>query len=171
MFKQILSSLDVKKVLEFYGLKFNSKNFASCPFHKDKTASLKVYTKTQTFQCFSCNRGGDFVTFVSRMFGLKNYEALKKIDNDFALGIIKEEITQEEMQKIREAIKKKRAEEKKQQVEKKRVDDLCGRFRILTELCNKYAPERFKEPSKAWFHINQARMMVESELISLEIRQ
>ena len=35
-----------------------------CPFHSEKTGSFAVTPSKNLFHCFSCNRGGDSITFI-----------------------------------------------------------------------------------------------------------
>lgn len=51
----------------------------SCPFHEDKTPSLKINPDTQTFYCFSCNNHGDSISFVMKLHGLSFKDALKHL--------------------------------------------------------------------------------------------
>mgnify|MGYP001362335614 FL=1 len=52
----------------------------SCPFHEDKTPSFKINPEKQTFYCFSCNSGGDSITFVEKLHGLSFKDALKYLN-------------------------------------------------------------------------------------------
>jgi len=52
-----------------------------CPFHDDKTPSMQVYPKTNTWTCFSsnCTAGsGDQVDFIMRMEKISKHEAIMK---------------------------------------------------------------------------------------------
>lgn len=52
----------------------------SCPFHEDKTPSMKIDPDRQTFYCFSCQTGGDVVTLVQKLHGLAFKDALKYLN-------------------------------------------------------------------------------------------
>lgn len=89
----VLEKLTTKEVLEFYGVRFNAKGFAHCPFHHDKTPSFFYYKKNDTYYCFSCHKGGNLINFVADYF---NYQlpkelpkVLKQLDQDFNLGVDK----------------------------------------------------------------------------------
>ena len=82
--KQRLNSIDV---LNTYGIETNSKGFAVCPFHNEKTASFKVYDGDRGYYCFGCGESGDVITFVQKLFNLSFTDTLRKIDADFGLNI------------------------------------------------------------------------------------
>lgn len=51
-----------------------------CPFHDEKTQSCFVdYKKSNRFNCFGCNTGGDAITFVMKFYKLTFVEAVEKI--------------------------------------------------------------------------------------------
>jgi len=52
----------------------------SCPFHEDKTPSLKINPDKQTFYCFSCNSFGDSITFIQKLHGLSFKDAIKYLN-------------------------------------------------------------------------------------------
>jgi DNA primase len=52
---QIKEGLSIKDVLANYGITINKNQHINCPFHEDKTPSMKVYGETNTVYCFSGN--------------------------------------------------------------------------------------------------------------------
>jgi len=50
---EIKSGLNIKDVLAHYGISINKNKHINCPFHEDKTPSMKVYEETNTVYCFS----------------------------------------------------------------------------------------------------------------------
>lgn len=84
--KKISEALKLQEVMEFYGIYFNDRGFAKCPFHNEKTASLTI--KREHYKCFGCGAYGGVIDFVMEYFGLKFIPALVKLDNDFSLGLI-----------------------------------------------------------------------------------
>ena len=83
---RIKDSLDLRDVMEYYGVEFNLRGYALCPFHSEKTASLSL--KNGRFNCFGCGAKGDVIEFVMRYHNLKYGQALIRLDSDFQLGII-----------------------------------------------------------------------------------
>ncbi|MDQ3395899.1 MAG: CHC2 zinc finger domain-containing protein, partial [Bacteroidota bacterium] len=58
------------QVLDHYGLKPDKNQRLHCPWHDDKTPSLQLYPKTNTWTCFSsnCSAGsGDAIEFCAKM--------------------------------------------------------------------------------------------------------
>jgi len=65
--KEIKQQLAINTVLEHYGIKADKNGRANCPFHEDKTPSLQIYHKSNTYCCFSsnCTAGtGDQIQFI-----------------------------------------------------------------------------------------------------------
>lgn len=83
--EKIKESVKLRDVMEFYGVKFNSRGFAKCPFHTEKTASLSI--KNERYKCFGCGAYGSVIDFVMEYHGLKFMQAVVKIDTDFQLGL------------------------------------------------------------------------------------
>ena len=68
-----------------YGYTPNRAGFICCPFHKEKTASLKLYR--ERWHCFGCGEGGDAIDFVAKLFSLSPLDACRKLNRDFRLGL------------------------------------------------------------------------------------
>lgn len=84
--KKISDALKLQEVMEFYGIHFNGRGFAKCPFHNEKTASLTI--KNEHYKCFGCGAYGGVIDFVMEYFGLQFRQALVKLDSDFNLGYV-----------------------------------------------------------------------------------
>ena len=83
----IKRSVYTKSAFYRYGINIDGKGFSCCPFHHEKTPSLKVYEKEKGFHCFGCGESGDVISFVQKYFNLSFKEALQKINIDFGLGL------------------------------------------------------------------------------------
>lgn len=84
---QIKDAVPMTEAAPFYGFHVNSAGFCSCPFHGEKTASLKVYPGRRGWHCFGCHKGGDVIDFVRELFGLPFVDAEKRLNDDFRLGL------------------------------------------------------------------------------------
>ncbi|MDD4275323.1 MAG: CHC2 zinc finger domain-containing protein, partial [Desulfobacter postgatei] len=77
----IKTRLTITQVLEHYNLKPDRNHRLLCPFHDDKSPSLQVYPKTNTWTCFStnCSAGsGDVIDFIMKYEQVSKHEAIEK---------------------------------------------------------------------------------------------
>ena len=112
----IKDRLTMREVLERYGYEPNKKGFMCCPFHLEKTPSMKIYEKD--YHCFGCGEHGDVITFVQKLFNLSFQEALKKIDVDFVLNLYGDK-TFEELRKSHYQLKQLKAKREREKAERK----------------------------------------------------
>lgn len=115
----IKDRLTMREVLECYGYEPNKKGFMCCPFHLEKTPSMRIYEKD--YHCFGCQEHGDVITFIQKLFGLSFQEALKKIDIDFGLNLYGDK-TFEELRKSHYQTKQLQAKRKREKAEKENAD-------------------------------------------------
>jgi len=90
IFAEIRQLLPMQELAKFYGLQISRSGMACCPFHDDKTPSLKVYA--DHFYCFGCGESGDGAAFVAKLFSISQLEAARKISYDFGLRLFEQEI-------------------------------------------------------------------------------
>ena len=83
LFTQIKMAVSVKEAAEYYGLEVNRGNMVCCPFHADRTPSMKL--NEDYFYCFGCGATGDVIDLVAKLFNLSNHEAVQKLAADFGL--------------------------------------------------------------------------------------
>jgi DNA primase len=80
---QIKTQLSILDVLGYYGYEQNKNKHINCPFHEDKTPSMKVYEDTNTVYCFSgkCQTHGsslDAIEFVMKKENCNKHDAIMK---------------------------------------------------------------------------------------------
>lgn len=63
--EEIKAAYSMRDILGRYGLQPNRAGFICCPFHKEKTASMKIYQ--DSYYCFGCGAHGDVFDFVMAM--------------------------------------------------------------------------------------------------------
>lgn len=90
LYDQLKSNLTPRCVTEHYGPPIHRGNMICCPFHDDKTPSMKLYD--DHFYCFGCQKSGDVIDLAAQFLGLTNHEAAKRLSADF--GIMDEVPTQ-----------------------------------------------------------------------------
>lgn len=81
----IKSRIPMKDVLDFYCLD-TKRNFMPCPFHAEKTPSLRVYKNG--WYCFGCHSGGSVIDFVMKKENCSFSTAVSAIDHTFNLGLL-----------------------------------------------------------------------------------
>lgn len=74
--------MTARQAAEQYGIHVNDHGMAVCPFHHDKTPSMKLDNR---FHCFACQADGDVIDFVSRLFEIPSRDAAVKIAEDFEI--------------------------------------------------------------------------------------
>lgn len=117
----IKEAVTCQQFADFVGLKVNKAGFAVCPFHGDKDASLKIYKGGRGWCCFGCHKGGDVINLASLYYGLNFKETLKKLNDDFNLGLMGE---QSEQDKVMAAVQtaRRRTERMKAKREKAAIE-------------------------------------------------
>ena len=147
----IKSQINMIDICRTYGFNIQRGNFICCPFHNEKTPSLKLYDGNRGFYCFGCGEHGSVIDFVMRYFGLDFQSAISKLNDDFRLGLpIGKKIdrrTQLEMNKA--AFERKR----KIEAEKKRREQIendywaaFDEWKRLDDNKRNYAPKTPTEP-------------------------
>ncbi len=77
------------EVVRRYGFEPNRAGFICCPFHREKTPSLKVYSEPgRGFYCYGCGAGGSVIDFAMLLFKIPFANAVSRIDCDFLLGLL-----------------------------------------------------------------------------------
>lgn len=76
-------AVSVKEAAEYYGLEVNRGNMVCCPFHNDRTPSMKL--NEEYFYCFGCGAHGDVVALTAQLFDLPPAETAKKLAADFGI--------------------------------------------------------------------------------------
>ena len=83
LFTQVKMAVSVKEAAEYYGLEVKRGSMVCCPFHNDRTPSMKL--NEDYFYCFGCGATGDVIDLVAKLFNLSSYDAAKKLADDFGI--------------------------------------------------------------------------------------
>lgn len=81
-FEAIKRTTDIVAVVESYGIalrKAGKDHVGLCPFHEDKTPSLRVSAQKGLFHCPACGAAGNAIQFVARRESLNDREAALKL--------------------------------------------------------------------------------------------
>ena len=80
LFEAVKQSVTTRQAAEYYQLRVDRKGLVACPFHNDRTPSMKVDAR---FHCFGCGADGDVIDFTARLHGLDVKAAAEKLAADF----------------------------------------------------------------------------------------
>ena len=70
VFDEVKERVTARAVMERAGIVFNRSNMCRCPFHQDKTASMKVKPTDKKYFCFGCGKKEMRIDFVGRYYNL-----------------------------------------------------------------------------------------------------
>ena len=112
IFEEVKSQLNIRQVIEHYGIRIGRNGKFKCVFHNDKNPSASI--KNEYFHCFVCGAGGDLITFTAKLHGLSNIDACKKLDQDFHLGLSQQPVSHIDRLKADRERAKRQAELKRQ---------------------------------------------------------
>lgn len=138
---RVKAALSMRDVAEKYGLEITRGGFVACPFHADKTPSLKLYNQPgRGFYCYGCGTGGSVIDFAMKLFNLDFRAATVRLAVDFGLPIAATTQTREEALMARAA----QTERQRRQAEYNR---LIARWRRMTDIARDRAPA---DPDAEW---------------------
>ena len=146
--KQHISMYDV---LNLYGLKLNRRGAMCCPFHREKTASFKIYSNGAKFHCFGCGADGDVISFVMKYYDIDYPQAITRLAADFVIPIVDaRRLSVKERRKLQEARRKRLKEGEEFDKEYNRLFEayllLCDEYSRLDYNFAKYVPKSPDEP-------------------------
>ena len=99
LFDSVKDAVTVSDAAKEYGYTPNRSGFICCPFHSEKTPSMKLYDRT--YHCFGCGAHGSVIDFVGGLFDLQPLEAARKINADFGLHLTEAPPDREERERHR----------------------------------------------------------------------
>ena len=146
---EIKQSIKMDDLFRAYGLVPNRAGFVICPFHSEKTASLKAYADNTRFKCFGCGAQGDVISFVMLMHNINYPQAILRIKDDFFLHPYEpntlgtREYRQMSSEKLRDERRKAEAEHE--------LAELCELHRQLWKIYLYRRPKTMDEPLDEYF--------------------
>lgn len=85
VFREVRERVTAEDAARHYGLTFERRGWALCPFHHDRHPSMSF--KNGRFRCWVCNVGGDSIDLTSRLLGLDAMGAVRRLNEDFRLAL------------------------------------------------------------------------------------
>ena len=83
--EEINDRLRMSDVVSNCGLQVNRAGFVCCPFHHEKTPSMKIYDKS--YYCFGCHSHGKAIDFAQKFYNLSFKDACRRLNIEFKLGL------------------------------------------------------------------------------------
>lgn len=84
LFEAVKAAVTSRMAAERYGLPIQQGSMVCCPFHADRTPSMKL--NEDYFYCFGCGAHGDVIALTAQLFDLPPAEAVKKLAADFGIS-------------------------------------------------------------------------------------
>lgn len=145
--KAIRAELPAARVAERYGFPPNRAGYICCPFHKEKTPSLKLYPGDKGWHCFGCGKGGDVIRFVMEIFDITFPQAITRISADFGLALCGDRPSHAARSQVMEE-RRQRQRDLEALEEQRRT--LLGDFRYYFEVDKYFTP--VQDGWNAYFH-------------------
>lgn len=167
IFEEVKELVDVGAAARHYGVEVRRGNMALCPFHHERTPSMKLYA--DHYHCFGCQAHGDVITLVQALFGVSALDAVKQLNADFSLSLdVNRPPEREEIQRIQQ---KKQEQDAYTKWEAHAFATLNTYARTMREWGRKYAPSRPEEAQDARFvyalhHAGYAEYLVNDFLLA-----
>lgn len=118
---EIKNMYSMQDIVEQYGFHPNRSGFISCPFHKEKTASMKIYK--DSYYCFGCGASGDIFSFIMDMENQSFREVFLSLGGTYKEETFRDKISRYHAVKKQEVRKKQRkVEEKKRRLNNDLID-------------------------------------------------
>ena len=83
IFDTLKAHITVPQAAAHYGVRIGRNGMCRCPFHSDKTPSMKI--NESYYYCFGCHTTGDVIDFTAGLLGLSPLEAAYKLAADFGI--------------------------------------------------------------------------------------
>lgn len=171
--EEIKNRITMSDACARYGISVNERGFASCPFHTDKTPSMRVYPGKRGFCCFSCGEAGDVIHFTQKLFGIPFRDAMRKLNVDFGLNILMDGTPSRQNDAQRRECERRRLQEERDKQEREEAErDYWSKFDRWKALCaqkEKYRPNPLDENLHPKF-AEAVRLIPQAE-IELEIAE
>lgn len=153
VFQAVKGSVTARQTAETYGLKVNRNGMTCCPFHTDKTPSMKL---DKRYYCFGCGVTGDAVDLTAHLFGIGLKDAAVKLANDF--GIVFDG-NQKSFVRVKKA--EPTPEQKYAQEERRCYRVLTDYYHLLRKWEVQYAP---KQPEDEWHPLFMEALQKKSQM-------
>lgn len=134
-----------KQVMEDYGAVIKYGDFCVCPFHNEKTGSMKLYPDKRGYYCYGCHDGGDVIKLTMKLHGLTFKGAVNTLNSSYNLGLnLDRRMSPEER---RQALKAQL--EAKERILTAKIDRACAEIEWINALDEFLAADAMVETFRA----------------------
>ena len=162
VFDEVKERVTAREVMERAGIVFNRNNMCRCPFHQDKTASMKVKPTDKKYFCFGCGEKGDAIDFVAKYYNRSPREAAMQIADEF--GIIYDSSVRSPPKPVR---REKSPMQILEETKTKTYRVLSDYLHLLKEWERNFRPESMEKIDERYVEAVQNREKVEFQLDTL----
>lgn len=82
---EIVKAIPISEILTKLGISINRSGFCCCPFHNEKTPSMKVYS--DHVYCFGCGQHADGIGLAAKILGITPTEAATYLAREFGIPV------------------------------------------------------------------------------------
>ena len=134
VFEAVKQTVTTRQAAESYGIHVNRAGKVNCPFHNDRTPSMKV---DKRFHCFGCGADGDVIDFTAKLYGLDAKSAAEKLAADFQISYTQHK----ERKTSKTPMRKKPEEQMYRDLEARHFKVLSDYLHLLRHWKQTYAPK------------------------------
>lgn len=161
---ELIKTIPMADVVEHLGGTINRSGFCECPFHNEKTPSMKVYNDHA--YCFGCGKRIDGIAYTAKVLGVAEKQAAIYLAKEFGMTI--NDCTSSHTA-IRKELQKRAQLQRQAEIRTAKINAsfrLLGDYIQLLNAWKKYLP--FNDPRYIWaiHHVANAEYVFD-ELISL----
>lgn len=107
VFVEVRERVTVEDAARHFGLTFDRKGWAVCPFHQDRHPSMSF--RAGRFRCWACGASGDSIDFTAKLLGLEPLAAAERINYEFHLSLpFNRQQTSAERREVAQAARRRR---------------------------------------------------------------
>jgi len=129
VFRECRERVTAEDAARRYGLTFDRKGWAVCPFHNDRHPSMSF--RNGRFRCWACGATGDSVEFTKRLLRLDTMAAVERLNIDFGLALsLHRKPTQKEAEAARRHLELVKRYKQFETWREKFISKLCIAYRV-----------------------------------------
>lgn len=168
----IKQTLTMHDIATHYGFEPDRQGFICCPFHNEKTPSLKIYENGKGYYCFGCGAGGDVINFVMRLFDENFSEAARRINIEFNLGLpFDRKMSLREKYELKDKFEKRKQKQLEEKQKRERLTtewlEAYGRWIELDKILRQFKPNNPDEQLNPQF----VKALHELETVAFQLEE